>query len=130
VFASGNGSDPAPEPELRRVREVLEGLQQGHIDRALFTGNANSYFDDVTLGDYRTSLAPLGKLLTVTKHSDQLRGGMTHRIYGARFEQKTVLLNIYVMPNGKFEQFLVVWIEFNARWPRSVNPGGSLPGRA
>jgi CubicO group peptidase (beta-lactamase class C family) len=108
VFASGNGSDPAPEAELRRVREVLEGLQQGHIDRALFTSNANSYFDDVALGDYRTSLTPLGKLLAVTKHAEQLRGGMTHRTYEAQFEKKTVLLNIYVMPNGKFEQFLVV----------------------
>jgi hypothetical protein len=33
---------------------------------------------------------------------------MTHRTYEAQFEKKTVLLNIYVMPNGKFEQFLVV----------------------
>jgi CubicO group peptidase (beta-lactamase class C family) len=108
VFASGNGSDLAPEPELRRVREVLEGLQQGHIDRALFTSNANSYFEDVALGDYRASLTPLGKLVSVTKHSEQLRGGMTHRTYEAQFEKKTVQLNIYIMPNGKFEQFLVV----------------------
>jgi CubicO group peptidase (beta-lactamase class C family) len=104
----GDGPDPAPEAELRRVREILEGLQHGHIDRSLFTSNANSYFDDVALGDYKASLTPLGKLLSVTKRGEQLRGGMTHRTYEAQFEKKSVLLNIYVMPNGKFEQFLVV----------------------
>jgi CubicO group peptidase (beta-lactamase class C family) len=106
VFAAGPA--PAPEPELRRVREVLEGLQQGHIDRALFTSNANSYFTEVALEDYRASLAPLGKLQAVTKRAEQLRGGMTHRTYEAQFEKKTVELNVYVMPGGRFEQFLVV----------------------
>jgi D-alanyl-D-alanine carboxypeptidase len=105
VFAAGPA--PAAESETTRVREVLEGLQQGRIDRALFTGNANSYFD-AALEDYRASLAPLGKLLAVTKRSEQLRGGMTHRTYEAQFEKKSLLLNIYVMPGGKFEQFLVV----------------------
>ena len=32
---------------------------------------------------------------------------MTHRSYRAEFEKKTLLLNIYLMPDGKFEQFLV-----------------------
>ena len=104
VFAAGPA--PAAVPELQRVREILEGLQQGRIDRALFTGNANSYFDDVALGDYKSSLSELGKLLSVTKRSEQLRGGMTHRTYDAQFEKKSLILNIYVTPQGKFEQFL------------------------
>ena len=49
----------------------------------------------------------LGKLLDVTKTNEQLRGGMTHRSYRAQYEKKTVLLNIYVMPDGRYEQFLV-----------------------
>jgi len=43
----------------------------------------------------------------VTKTNEQLRGGMTHRSYRAQFEKKTVLLNVYLMPDGKYEQFLV-----------------------
>jgi hypothetical protein len=39
--------------------------------------------------------------------SENLRGGMTHRSYKAEFERKTVTLNIYLLPNGKYEQFLV-----------------------
>jgi len=104
VFAAGPA--PVAAPELQRVREVLEGLQQGRIDRALFTSNANSYFDDVALADYKTSLSALGGLLAVTKRGEQLRGGMIHRIYDAQFEKKSLILNIYVTPGGRFEQFL------------------------
>jgi hypothetical protein len=42
----------------------------------------------------------------VTKRSEQLRGGMTHCTYDAQFEKKSLILNIYVTPQGKFEQFL------------------------
>ena len=42
------------------VRKVYDGLQQGKIDRALFTDNANSYFNDQALKDYASSLGPLG----------------------------------------------------------------------
>ena len=64
-------------------------------------------FADIALSDYRSSLAPLGKLQILSLQSKQLRGGMTHLSYRAHFEKNTVLLNIYVMPDGKFEQFLV-----------------------
>jgi D-alanyl-D-alanine carboxypeptidase len=92
---------------LGRVRGVLETLAQGRIDRALFTSNANAYFTDEALADYKSSLAPLGSLLQVTLRNKQLRGGMTHYGYRATFEKKTVALNIYVTPEEKFEQFMV-----------------------
>ncbi|MGH9684237.1 MAG: serine hydrolase domain-containing protein [Candidatus Acidiferrales bacterium] len=46
----------APAAELRQVRAILEGLQQGRIDRSLFTSNANSYFDETAMHDIRASL--------------------------------------------------------------------------
>ena len=54
--------DPASEKETSQVRGILDRLQQGRIDRALFTSNANAYFNDLVLHDYSTSLTPLGKL--------------------------------------------------------------------
>src|SRR5579872_1217250 len=102
------GREMAASGEVSQVRGILEGLQQGHIDRALFTANANSYFSDLSLRDYQASLTALGKLQSVTKQAETLRGGMTHRSYRAQFEKKTVSLNVYVMPDGKYEQFLVV----------------------
>jgi D-alanyl-D-alanine carboxypeptidase len=95
------------EQELAEVRGILEGLRQGRVDRALFTSDANAYFNDVVLQDFAASLQALGKLQSVTKTNEQLRGGMTHRSYRAQFEKKSVLLNIYLMPDGKYEQFLM-----------------------
>jgi D-alanyl-D-alanine carboxypeptidase len=97
----------AQEKELAQVRGILEGLRQGRVDRALFTDNANSFFNDVVLKDYAKSLDRVGKLVDLTKTNEQQRGGMTHRTYRAQYEKKTLTLNIYVMPDGKYEQFLV-----------------------
>jgi CubicO group peptidase (beta-lactamase class C family) len=97
----------APEKELAQVRGILEGLREGRIDRAMFTSDANSYFNEVVLKDFAASLGPLGKLQDITKTNEQLRGGMTHRSYRAQYEKKTVLLNIYAMQDGRYEQFLV-----------------------
>lgn len=97
----------AQENELAQVRGILDGLRQGRVDRALFTDDANSFFNDVVLKDYSKSLDRLGKLEDLTKTSEQQRGGMTHRRYRAQYEKKTLTLNIYVMPDGKYEQFLV-----------------------
>ena len=97
----------APEKELVQVRGILAGLREGRVDRALFTSDANSFFDEAVLKDYAKSLGALGKLLDLTKTNEQLRGGMTHRSYSARYDKKTMRLNVYVMPDGKYEQFLV-----------------------
>ncbi len=89
------------------VRAILENLQQGQIERGRFTAHANAYFVDSALEDYKKSLAPLGKLVVLNRQSEQSRGGMTHLAYRAHFENNTVALNIYVTPDGQFEQFLV-----------------------
>jgi CubicO group peptidase (beta-lactamase class C family) len=102
-----DAEDAPAERRDRQVRAILEGLQEGHIDRSLFTDNANSYFNDVALRDYQSSLAPMGKLEVLSRSGSQGRGGMTHLSYRAHFEKNSVLLNLYVMPDGKFEQFLV-----------------------
>ena len=77
------------------------------MNRSLFTKNANDYFTSLSAKDIRTSLAPLGSLKVLTRQNTQLRGGMTHLSYRARFEHDSVALNIYLMPDGKYEQFMV-----------------------
>ena len=98
----------ASESEIREVTSILEGLQQGKIDRAKFTSNANSYFSETALGDFKMSLSPLGALKSVERRNEQLRGGMIHRGYRAQFEKQSVSLNVYVLMDGKYEQFMVV----------------------
>jgi D-alanyl-D-alanine carboxypeptidase len=97
----------APRPELDQVQGIVEGLEAGKIDRALFTSNANYYFTDAALADFKDSLAPLGKLKSVTRTFDGLRGGMKVRGYRAQFETKSVSLSTYLTDNGLYEQFLV-----------------------
>jgi CubicO group peptidase (beta-lactamase class C family) len=100
---------PNSESERReaQIRSILLGLQRGEIDRNLFTDNANSYFGQQALSDYRASLEKLGPLQVLIKQNEQGRGGMTHLVYRAHFQNNSVILNIYILPNGKFEQFLV-----------------------
>ncbi|MGE5487909.1 MAG: serine hydrolase domain-containing protein [bacterium] len=105
----------APDPplpadsETGQIRLILEGLAAGRIDRALFTDNANSYFTETALGDYRDSLAPLGELKSVTRTSESRRGGMIYRSYSAVYDRRTVRLSVYVTPEGKYEQFLAIF---------------------
>ena len=104
LFSPGNAETSAQDAQ---VRKILGDLVQGKITRSLFTKNANDYFTPVALSDIKTSLAPLGALKYLARQNSQLRGGMTHLSYRARFEHDTVALNIYVMPDGSFEQFMI-----------------------
>ena len=97
----------ATEKQDREIRGILEGLQQGRIDRSMLTENASSYFSQLALTDYRSSLEPLGKLRDSKPPVRYFAGGMRHLSYRAHFEKNTVALNIYIMPDGKFEQFMV-----------------------
>jgi D-alanyl-D-alanine carboxypeptidase len=106
MFLPGQGQPPAS--STSEVTEILTDLQRGRIDRSKFTANANTYFSDQALLDCKASLRPLGKLISVTGTSESQRGGMTHRSYRAEFAKKTLQLNIYVLPDGKYEQFLVL----------------------
>jgi len=99
---------PAVEKDTEQVKSILASLAKGTVERELFTSNANSYFSAQALGDIKQSLATLGALQSITLTSENLRGGMTHRRYSAVFPKKTVSLNIYVTPDGKYEQFLIV----------------------
>jgi CubicO group peptidase (beta-lactamase class C family) len=107
VTAFQPASKEPTEASAKEVRKILEALTAGRIDRSLFTANANSYFSDQALADCKASLEPFGLLKTVTPVSENLRGGMTHRSYRAEFEKKSVTLNIYVLSDGKYEQFLI-----------------------
>jgi len=93
------------------VRKTFDDLRRGKIDRAQFTDNANSYFTDQALADYAASVGSLGEPAKFEQASVSLRGGMTHRIYVVGYPQKTLQINIYEMPDGKFEQFLIFAVE-------------------
>jgi D-alanyl-D-alanine carboxypeptidase len=93
--------------KVGRARNILEKLQQGKIDRSLFTDNANSYFDQQALQDFAASLGPLGTPQDFQQTAEQLRGGMTYRAYRASFAGKVLAISTFEMPDGKLEQYQV-----------------------
>jgi CubicO group peptidase (beta-lactamase class C family) len=104
LFATNDATSAA---KLEQAREIFEGLQQGKIDRSVFTDNANGYFSDEALEDFKNSLGPLGKWESFTQAGQGLRGGMVGRTYIIRFKDKTIRAWTYEMPDGKLEQFQV-----------------------
>jgi CubicO group peptidase (beta-lactamase class C family) len=88
-------------------REIFAALQQGKIDRALFTANSNSYFTEQALRDFAASLGPLGQPTEFIQTGKQDRGGMTFRSFEVHFPQKTVEVWERIMPDGKIEQYQV-----------------------
>ncbi len=105
LLKAQNPQDPKQD-EL--MRKVYDGLQQGKIDRSLFTDNANAYFTAQALKDYADSLGPLGAPEAFTQTRSSLRGGMTERIYEVKYAKKSLTIVIYQMPEGKIEQYLVL----------------------
>ena len=90
-----------------RARKTFEDFQQGKIDRSQFTEDANFYFTDEAVKDYAASLGGLGPIQDFSAGSTSLRGGMTHRSYRVKASGKSLVISIFEMPNGKYEQYLV-----------------------
>ena len=100
-------NDPATPAKLEQAKKIFAALQQGTIDRSLFTDNANFYFNDQALKDFQSSLGPLGRPQEFVPVGHTLRGGMTERAYQAKFPGKTLRVWTYEMPDGKLEQYQV-----------------------
>lgn len=99
--------DPAATQALAQAKAIFANLQQGRIDRGLFTADANSYFDATALHDYQSSLAPLGKPQSFTLRAARKRGGMQMRGYTVTFPKTKLSITTYTLSDGKLEQYIV-----------------------
>ncbi|HTW44584.1 MAG TPA: serine hydrolase domain-containing protein [Acidobacteriaceae bacterium] len=109
MLGLNEAGSPAAEAE-KQAQEIFVGLQQGKIDRSLFTANCNAYFGKTAIGDFESSLAPLGTPATFKQVAQELRGGMTFREFTVTFANspQQVRVTTYTMPDGKLEQYLVI----------------------
>ena len=90
-----------------QVQAILDGLEDGKLDRSALTGNCSFYFSAQAVDDFSSSLKPLGPVVEVRQTREALRGGMTFRAFAVSFREKRVAVTTYSMPDGKLEQFLV-----------------------
>jgi CubicO group peptidase (beta-lactamase class C family) len=100
-------NDPATPAKLEQAKKIFADLQQGKIDRSLFTDNANFYFSEQALKDFASGLGPLGTPLGFDQVGQGLRGGMIYRSYRVRFANKAIRAWTYEMPDGKLEQYQI-----------------------
>ncbi len=94
--------------KLKQVRAIFDGLQQGKIDRSLFTADANAYFSEQALKDFASSLTQLGTPQEFVQTNEEGRGGMTLLTYRVKYPSRTLDIWIYQMPDGKYEQYQVM----------------------
>jgi CubicO group peptidase (beta-lactamase class C family) len=101
--------NPKPSPAEAQALSIFTGLQQGKLDRTLFTQWCNDYFTAQAINDFATSLKPLGAPATFHQVREELRGGMTFHVFEVTFKDKSEKLHVttYTMPDGKLEQYLV-----------------------
>jgi len=97
--------DANTQSRTARARAIFEGLQQGRIDRSLLTPDASAYFSSQALGDFQSTLAPLGAPTEFVQTGQHARGGMIERSYRVRAGGRTLRVWTYEMPDGKLEQY-------------------------
>ena len=105
LFADAVDADA--DPALARAKALFAGLQKGTIDKATLTEDLQGYFTPAALADFGASLGPLGEPAGFTQSSREARGGMVHRVFAIDAGGKTLRMETYIMPDGKFEQCLV-----------------------
>ena len=100
-------ADPDAPAALEHARKLFTGLQKGALDKSLLTSDAIAYFTAQAVADFQSSLGPLGEPATFrqTGHSD--RGGMSERSFSIRAGGKAMSLETYIMPDGKFAQYMI-----------------------
>jgi len=96
---------------VEQARKIFEELQQGRIDRSLFTDNCNAYFTPEALKDFQSSLGPLGKPAAFAQAGQSLRGGMVLRRFQIAFPGRTLSLTTFTMPDGNIEQYQIAAVE-------------------
>ena len=105
IFSTARDTTAAHADSL--ARQIYDGLVRGTLDRALFTPSANAYFSTEVIGDYSSSLAPLGTPTEFSSRGSTLRGGMTLRFYRIRAGSVIMDLTTMTMPDGKIDQYII-----------------------
>jgi CubicO group peptidase (beta-lactamase class C family) len=97
---------------LTDVQAIYDSLVGGTPDRAKFTADLNYYFDPTVLGDFKTSLGPLGAPTSIESSGPpRLRGGFVNRNFTIHYGgHPDLTLVTYAEPGstGRWEQFLVM----------------------
>jgi len=96
-----------PDPVDARMRALFIALQHGKADRTAFTANLDAWLDPKAAAEFARTLGPLGAPDLFHRTGVFDRGGMKGYAYKVVAGGKPLGLSIFILPNGKVEQFLV-----------------------
>jgi D-alanyl-D-alanine carboxypeptidase len=96
-----------PAPEEKRAREIFRSLQNGTLDRGLFSEVGNFYLTGPVLADLTSSLSPLGPARLIQLESESQRGGMTTRHWKILCRETRLEAVERSHPDGKIDEFLI-----------------------
>ena len=102
--------DPVAEARSARIAALYKSLVAGTPDRSLMTPNLSYYFNPQRVGDFHSSLSPLGTPEAITADgAPSLRGGFVIQGYTVKYKDRSLDLSVFAEPgvNGRIEQFLV-----------------------
>jgi D-alanyl-D-alanine carboxypeptidase len=101
-------ADAAPDSLADALPGILARFARGQIDRSLFTDSCNAYFSGDALQDFKSTLEPLGPVISVYRTATGQRGGMTFGSYRVVFTNGTTLvMDSYTQTEGKIDQLLI-----------------------
>ncbi|WP_196137911.1 serine hydrolase [Aliikangiella sp. G2MR2-5] len=100
-----NDKDDSKVALNKKVKKILKAFQAGRIERALFSENANFYFQKEVVADFAESLKGLGELVSVEEKATGHRGGMSYYAFDANFKNDSLRIDLRVLRNGLIEQF-------------------------
>jgi len=89
------------------VKKVFVQIQNGSVDRSQFGDEFNLYLSDERLAGTAKRLKPLGKPKTVEVTRVRERGGMEVTTTSLGFENRTLEILMYRVPEGRIEQFFI-----------------------
>jgi D-alanyl-D-alanine carboxypeptidase len=96
-----------PTPAEKRAREVFHALQNGALDRGVFSEAGNFYLSAAVVADLRSSLSPLGPARLIQLESESQRGGMTTRRWKILCREARLEAIERAHPDGKLDEFLI-----------------------
>jgi D-alanyl-D-alanine carboxypeptidase len=98
---------PEDAAALVQAEQLFLALQHGHIDAALLTDNARSYFTAQALEDFQGSLGKLGQGAKFALLRSSRRGGLITRVYEISVSGTRLLAVVRAEPSGLIEQYTV-----------------------
>ncbi len=101
-------SEDADDAKRALAEDIFKDLQEGRIQRALFSENGNAYFTDAALKNAQQALHTMGELQSFELLQTGIRGGMDYRVYELKLARGALTLVTRTWLGGSIEQYLLI----------------------